>query len=94
MIEETIARIEERLRTADTLDSSRRAELQELLEQLRKEARSLPPGALPAAECPEDEDPSTAISRLQASLTSFETSHPQLTGAVNRISTFLANLGI
>jgi hypothetical protein len=92
VIEETISRIEERLRAADTLTPLQRAELEGLLEELRREARSLPPDALP--ESPSDEDVRSTISRLEESLTAFETSHPQITGLVNRISTILANMGI
>jgi len=93
VIEETISKIEERLRAADSLSSAQRAELQDLLAQLRTEARSLPPEAVPA-EADEDEDVQSAISRLEESLAAFETSHPQITGLVNRISAILANMGI
>lgn len=93
VIEETIARIEDRLRAADTLSPAQRAELEGLLGQLRREARSLPPNALPPATASE-EDVRSTISRLEESLTAFETSHPQLTSLVNRISTVLSNMGI
>jgi hypothetical protein len=94
VIEETISRIEERLRAADSLSSAQRAELQELLDQLRREARSLPSDALASLEADDDEDVQSTIGRLEESLTAFETSHPQLTGLVNRISAILANMGI
>jgi hypothetical protein len=42
---------------------------------------------------PED-DADTALGRLRESLAEFETTHPQLVGTVNRISTILANMGI
>ena len=93
MIEDTIARIEERLRTAENLPSSERAELERLLEQLRTEAASLPQLREPAREA-EEEDVHSALGRLEESLTEFETTHPQLVGIVNRISTMLANMGI
>lgn len=92
MIEETIARIEERLRAAESLAPERRQELEELLAQLRREAAGV------AIECGEpagaDEDARSAVNRLESSLTEFEASHPQLVGLVNRISTVLANMGI
>ena len=93
MIEDTIAKIEERLRTAENLPSSERAELERLLAQLRAEAASLPQLREPAGE-PGDEDVHSALDRLGESLTEFETTHPQLVGIVNRISTMLANMGI
>ncbi len=93
MIEDTIAKIEQHLRSAQCLSSDQRLELQQLLAQLRSEARSLP--NVPAAAIPtEDDDAQTALGRLQESLTEFETTHPQLVGTVNRISTILANMGI
>ena len=94
VIDETISRIEERLREADSLSPAQRTELQGLLTQLRREARSLPADALPPDEGSEDEDAHSAITRLEESLTAFETSHPQLTGLLNRISAILANMGI
>lgn len=93
MIEDTIAKIEQRLRTAQSLPPAERLELEQLLAQLRSEAHSLPrTPALPTAS--PDDDAHTALGRLQESLTEFETTHPQLVGTVNRISTILANMGI
>ncbi len=92
MIEDTIARIEERLQTATNLPSSERAELQQLLAQLRREAATLP--SLQESRVNADEDVHGALGRLGESLTEFETTHPQLVGIVNRISTILANMGI
>ena len=92
MIEDTIAKIEQRLRSAQSLPTEERLELQQLLAQLRSEASSLP--NVPAATISSDDDAQTALDRLQESLTEFETTHPQLVGTVNRISTILANMGI
>jgi hypothetical protein len=93
MIEDTIAKIEQRLRFADRLAPAERLELQQLLAQLRTEARSLPRPPVSATLSPED-DADTALGRLRESLAEFETTHPQLVGTVNRISTILANMGI
>ena len=92
MIEDTIAKIEQRLRSAQSLPTEERLELQQLLAQLRAEAQSLP--AVPALAVSAEDDVQTALDRLQESLTEFETTHPQLVGTVNRISTILANMGI
>ena len=94
MIEDTIAKIEQRLRTANSLPAAERAELEQLLAQLRLEARRLPNNSIPITSAPQDDDAHTALGRLQESLTEFETTHPQLVGTVNRISTILANMGI
>jgi hypothetical protein len=95
VINETIARIEERIRAADSLSAAQRAELQGLLAELRREAGTLPPDALNATPEPvADEDVQSTVSRLSETLTAFEASHPRLTGVVNRISTFLSNMGI
>lgn len=92
MIEDTISKIEQHLRSAQSLPPAERRELEQLLLQLRTEARSLP--ARGGTACSPDEDAHTALGRLQESLTEFETTHPQLVGTVNRISTILANMGI
>jgi hypothetical protein len=88
MIEDTISKIEERLQNEESLSSEKQRELQELLAQLRLEARGL---QLPVDE-EAKEDARGAINQLEASLTEFETTHPQLVGLVNRISTVLSNM--
>jgi hypothetical protein len=90
MIEETINRIEERLRSAENLSAEKKAELQSLLQELREEVATLPQSQN-LAEQRDDED---LMDRLNQSVTEFETTHPQLIGIVNRISTILSNMGI
>jgi hypothetical protein len=93
MIEDTIARIQARLDSAQSLPAAERQELEDLLTQLRREAASLP--SVPQSDAAADEDDvHGALDRLGESLTEFETTHPQLVGIVNRISTILANMGI
>ena len=93
MIEQTIARLEERLRTA-TLSPEQRAEVQRLLADLKSElAAARQSGAQLPAEQPENDDESP-LDRLGQSVVGFETSHPRLVGIVNRISAVLANMGI
>jgi hypothetical protein len=93
MIEDTISKIEERLRAGTNLAPAERAELEELLVQLRTEAASLP-GFAVRDDLSGDDDVRGALGRLEESLTEFETTHPQIVGIVNRISTILANMGI
>jgi hypothetical protein len=50
MIDDTIARIEARLRTSEPMLDSTRAELMQLLASLREEIRQLPAAAAPQAE--------------------------------------------
>ena len=93
MIEQTIAKLEERLRSA-SLSAGQRAEIERLLAELRAElAVARDSGAeMPVqTEVPEDESP---LDRLNQSVTQFETTHPQLVAIVNRISAVLANMGI
>jgi hypothetical protein len=94
MIEDTIAKIEERLRNVGSLPRSEQIELEQLLAQLRVDAKTLPPLSPSDLSASPDLDAHTALDRLQESLTEFETTHPQLVGTVNRISTILANMGI
>ena len=90
MIEDTINKIEERFRSADNLSLEKRQELESLLQELRSELSRLPRTA-PQGNVDEHED---LLDRLNQSVTEFETTHPQLVGIVNRISTILANMGI
>lgn len=94
MIEDTIGKIEQRLRSTNALPDAERAELEQLLTQLRREARSLPGPPLSSTPVSEGDDAHTALGHLQESLAEFENTHPQLVGTVNRISTILANMGI
>lgn len=94
MIEDTIGKIEQRLRSTNALPDAERAELEQLLTQLRIEACSLPRSPMSQATVREEDDAHTALGHLQESLAEFETTHPQLVGTVNRISTILANMGI
>lgn len=90
MIEQTISKIEERLRHSRTLGPDDKAELEALLGQLRAEASGLvgQPTAAAAGSTP------SLAADLGASVAGFEQSHPRLIELVNRISTTLANLGI
>jgi hypothetical protein len=95
MIEETISKIEARIRRTEarTPEELRdRQELESLLAQLRSEARNLEvtPGT---EETRDNDDARGALEQLQASVTGFEATHPQIVGIVNRISTILANMG-
>jgi hypothetical protein len=93
MIEDTIARIEERLRSDESLPASERAELEQLLRQLRTESATLP-RLDPRGPAEPGEDVHSALGRLEESLAEFEATHPQLIGIVNRISNILSNMGI
>ena len=91
MIEDTINKIEQRLRSAENLSPEKRAELESLLAELRQEVRTLPETERSKSPSEEDDD---LLDKLNQSVTEFETTHPQLVGIVNRISTILANMGI
>jgi hypothetical protein len=94
MIEDTIQKIEMRLRTNHALSETDRKELEQLLAQLRNEAHTLPRPPVAKQPVTEEDDAQSALGRLKESLTEFETTHPKLVGTVNRISTILANMGI
>jgi hypothetical protein len=92
MIEDTINKIEQRLRSSENLPPDKRAELESLLAELRTEIATLP-GAQERTRG-NDSDDDDLLDKLNQSVTEFETTHPQLIGIVNRISTILANMGI
>lgn len=96
MIEDTIAKIEERLRAEDSLPAEKRQELERLLAELRREASGLPSHARARRSDESDVmlDARAAVNRLGDNLAEFEATHPRLVGLVNRISTVLSNMGI
>jgi hypothetical protein len=110
MIDDTISKIEATLRNTDSFKDERRRELLSLLDTLKIEiallsrtdadqARRI--AAFTETSADEairgDRNPDQlqlSLRRLAASVDGFETSHPNLVQAVNRICTTLSNLGI
>ena len=110
MIGDTISKIEARLRNADSMSEETRQELINLLRMLRTEITDLSKTDAERAEkiaghtetftraaiCNEKDSDELQLSldTLTESVEGFETSHPKLVEAVNRICTTLSNLGI
>jgi len=110
MIDDTIQRIEARLRSAETMPESTRAELLGMLATLKVEVGQLPPGRSVQAEniaraadlstqqavmADRDEDSYRGtIDDLAGSVREFEDTHPKLVQAVNNIANALSGLGI
>lgn len=110
MVDETLAKIEARIRASESLSPERKGELLELLGQLRREVGALPPADADAARSitgftevsaheatRQRRDPKRlrhALDGLRASVTEFEESHPNLVRIVNSICNTLSNLGI
>jgi len=109
-MKDTISEIEERLRTAGSLKPESRAELLDLLGQLKsqiaalsathqEQARSIAGFAEVSAHeaTREEKNPKSlkhSILGLRSSVHELEQSHPQLVGVVDRIATMLASMGI
>jgi hypothetical protein len=110
MIHDTLGRIEERIRAAESITPQQREELLGLLAALKSEVDSLPDAdreraqsiagftAVSAHEATRDEkNPELvqlSVTGLSRSVEGFEESHPKLVQAVNSIATLLSNLGI
>ena len=110
MIQDTIQKIESKLKTSDAIKPENKSELIGLLAQLRLEidglARTNAEGAQTVAGFTEistheatriQKNPQLlelSLQGLSRSVEEFEDTHPQLVGVVNRISTVLANMGI
>lgn len=110
MIDDTIAKIEKRIESAEALDDAKRAELRKLVSDLRSEINDISGSRASHAESitgfvdvstheatREDKNPhllELAIDGLRSSVEDFEKSHPKLVQTVNGISTILSNLGI
>ncbi|HMJ64211.1 MAG TPA: DUF4404 family protein [Candidatus Binatia bacterium] len=107
MIRETISKIEAKLQGANTLTEESRAELFQLLGDLKREiagideekARTIAGQTehLTAQATADSRNPELlkhSLEELSASVAGFEQSHPGLVEVVNRICTTLANIGI
>jgi hypothetical protein len=109
MIRDTISKIEARLQSANACSADARAELLQLLGELKREigtvdeeqARTIAGHTehLTAQAIGEEsernpESLKRGLQELGESVEGFETSHPKLVAVVNRIATTLANIGI
>lgn len=110
MLQDTISKIEERLQNSAALTESQRADLIQLLGQLKREIGQLSKTHQEEAESiasfaevsareatRQSRNPRLlehSIGGLKSSVQEFETSHPDLAGLVNRLAIMLANMGI
>jgi hypothetical protein len=110
MLQDTISKIEGRVKTSAALDDSHRAELLQLLGQLKTEVTALSKthedqaeniasfAELSAREATrESKNPQVlrhSIGGMESSVVEFETSHPKLAGVVGRLANLLSNMGI
>jgi len=110
MLDETLSKIEDRLKQTSAIEATRREELLQLLEDLKEEiadlAHSDPDHAQSIASFA---DVSTheatrgepqpvllqhAVGGLSSSVLGFEQAHPKLTEIVNRLAISLSNMGV
>jgi Domain of unknown function (DUF4404) len=109
MIRDTISKIEARLQGANACSDEVRAELLQLLTELKREistvdeeqARSIAGHtehvATQATAGESERNPEVlkrGLQELSESVQGFESSHPRLVAVVNRIATTLASIGI
>jgi hypothetical protein len=110
MIEDTISKIESRIRSAESIQDERRGELLELLGTLKSEVTRLSRTNEEQAQSiagftdvstheatRTEQDPQLlklSLDGLASSVKGFEQSHPRLVQIVNAISNTLSNLGI
>ena len=110
MLNDTISKIEARVRNSGAVGETHRAELLKLLGELRGEISRLSKTHQEQAESitsfaevstqeatRETKNPEAlrhSIGGLESSVGEFEKTHPQLVGIVNRIAGMLANMGI
>lgn len=110
MIEDTVAKLEQRIAALSAVPSEKRAELVGLFQRLKTELATLPESRADVAESitrfaelsaheATRPDASTALRTLSreglsASVEGFEASHPRLVQAANSLCVSLSNLGI
>jgi hypothetical protein len=109
-MKDTISQIEDRIRSAGALKDDNRAELLDLLGQLKSQIGALSKtneeqaqsiagfAGVSAHEATREERNAKSLKHsilgLESSVHNLEQSHPQLVGVVNRIATMLSNMGI
>lgn len=110
MLDDTLSKLETRIQNAGTLREENRAELLQLISQLKTEVSGLSKTHQEQAQSiagfaelstheamRENRNPETlkhSTEGLSSSVDEFEKTHPQLVGIVNRIATTLSNMGI
>lgn len=110
MIEDTIAKIEARIQSADPIQEDKLRELQNLLATLKAEVAALSQTNVEQARSisgftdlstheaiRKDKNPTLltlSLKGMSTSVEGFEASHPKLVQVVNSISNYLANMGI
>ncbi|MGZ4986877.1 MAG: DUF4404 family protein [Limisphaerales bacterium] len=110
MLEDTLSKLEARIQNAGTLRDDNRAELIQLLGQLKAEVSTLSKTHEEQAQSiasfaelstheamRESKNPETlkhSVAGLSSSVDELEKTHPQLVAVVNRIATTLSNMGI
>ncbi len=110
MLEDTLSKLETRIQNAGTLRDDNRAELLQLISQLKREVGGLSKTHQEQAESiagfaelstheamRETRNPEAlkhSTEGLASSVDEFEKTHPQLVAVVNRIATTLSNMGI
>jgi len=110
MVQNTIEKIEEKIRTNNSLNEKNKTELLELLATLKPEMTKLSEAQTEHAESiagfmerstheamRQEKNPALlklAVDGLSTSVIGFEVSHPQLVENVNYIANTLANMGI
>jgi prefoldin subunit 5 len=110
MIDDTLAKIEARLQSAEAIPDDKRRELRELVSKLKSEVNELSRTHAEQAQSiagftevsaheatREQQNPQLlklSLRGLKSSVEEFEKSHPQLVQIVNSISNSLSNLGI
>ena len=110
MVQNTIEKIEDKIRTNSSLNEKNKAELLDLLAKLKPEIMKLANAKTEHAESitgfiersthevmRREKNPDLlkiAVNGLSASVKGFEVSHPELVANVNYIANALANMGI
>ena len=110
MIKETLSKIESAIARIEAADRREKAELIELLKELKKELSSLPDSGMDAARSlahftetaahevtrseRSNELKNLSISGIAYSVKGFEVSHPRLVEITNQVCMMLARMGI
>jgi len=99
MVEDRIRNIESRVQTSENLPDPAKAELLELIAELRAELHGVKKEQLAqttgaTGDAPHGETLDDALGGLTGTVTGLEAMHPRLSELANRIAVALSNMGI
>ncbi len=94
MVEERIKNIEARIQASPELPDSTKAELLQVVAELRAELQGVAAEHLEQAHAASEPTAGDALGGLGGMVTALEATHPRIAAIANRLAVALSNMGI